>query len=147
MRTILNMIVLLLSLSAHAKVRDKWFCVEDAGQVSYDEGSMELCGMGYGSTEGEARAKALDQATSDYKKLCELSDECQSRSMFVIPKRTSCEESQGSWTCYRMLSFRFGEIGSHQATVKEKAPHAYSAEYKLGRQKGWEEVYSSGWHD
>jgi hypothetical protein len=101
MRTLILIVGLFLSTDLIAQ--DQWLCTSQSS-VKYTD-SIDACGVASAPTEGQARLKAFDAARAEFNKVCKSSDDCDGYKINAVPKRTTCEESNGVVKCYRLISF------------------------------------------
>lgn len=80
-----------------------WFCTEAASE-RISERLYHACGAATASNESAARRESLEEAFSEFNKLCNASSTCRGKETEVLPKRTDCKKSkEGSYICYRMI--------------------------------------------
>lgn len=91
---------------------DNWLCTEEASERRAN--AIYSCGVGVSVDEGEARAKAYDNAEREFNKICEKSFDCKDHRISVEPKRNYCDAHGDMFRCYRLVVF---SIGKHK---KEK---------------------------
>ena len=91
-----------------------WLCTEESSQRR--DNTVLGCGVATGDDENEARSKAFDNARTEFKKICDASDDCRGHETSVTPKRTSCDEIAGKmgqmeskYRCYRLVAFLIGK--------------------------------------
>jgi hypothetical protein len=128
----------LLTLSAHAD----WLCKEASSTRS--EHIITTCGVGSSNTLEEARSKSRESAIEEFKRLCQLSDDCRENDYRVTPMRTDCELKDGSQTCYRALEFQILngkrkdvhlDLNDLESEVQEKNREINDLEVKIDRVK------------
>jgi hypothetical protein len=100
-------LVLIVLSSPTARAADSWACTE--GVATLRKGDAILaCGIGLGSTEPEARLKALDYAKAEFDRVCSMSSDCRGREVTLIPGRNACETlAEGQVRCYRGMTFEW----------------------------------------
>lgn len=98
-----RILFVLLLLSNQAFAADQWFCTEESGRRIGK--TMQACGVGDGTSESEARKKALENAIEEFQSLCKISSDCKGRSTSVEPKRLTCAQytDYHYWKCYRLI--------------------------------------------
>jgi hypothetical protein len=111
---------LLVFFSMVAQASDPWICTEMSSRRWAQ--TIEACGIGISAQENEARLKAFDSALAEFKKVCENSSDCKGRSYTLTPERTSCDESNGKYKCYRMIVFTIGDADQNQSPGPGSAP-------------------------
>lgn len=104
-KTKLTFLFLIWSVGAFAK--EQWICTEQSSQR--DGNVIAACGIGSGQDENEARLSAFDNSKSEFKRVCDASDDCKGRAISAEPQRTTCEKNGTSFKCYRMITFTIGE--------------------------------------
>lgn len=98
------MMFLILSLFVNtSQASENWFCKE-ASSVRRDD-SIEACGTAQSDDHNKAKALAFDNAKSEFNRVCGASSDCAGHEVSVNPKRTSCDQKDGVFTCYRLLEF------------------------------------------
>lgn len=101
MRSLIMVMIILIFLPATAK--EEWLCTEQSSQRIGD--SFNSCGVGIGADENAARTKALDNAKTEFLKICESSDDCKGQQVSAVPGRTTCEKTNEGYKCYRLVIF------------------------------------------
>lgn len=103
-------LILLFFMACRSNAEEQWFCVDD--QSKKNGNTMEVCGVGTASTEGEARHQALQNSIKDFQTICNLSQDCKGRKINIEPKRSTCLKNPSqfhtpfaNFTCHRMLLF------------------------------------------
>lgn len=76
---------------------------------------IEACGVAHDTDLNVAKAKAFDNAKSEFNKVCGSSEDCYQHQISVNPKRTTCDTFNGAYTCYRLLEFNIGKIKTQLA--------------------------------
>lgn len=94
---------LLVLLMSVANAADQWFCTEASSARSGNV--VQACGLGLGTSESKARAEAFDNATEEFRRICELSSDCRGHRVSLTPKRTTCKRMLDGLKCYRMVEF------------------------------------------
>ena len=112
----IGLLLAMLLSSSIANASDDWLC-KSQSSVKY-EASIDACGIGQAATEGQARLEAFDNARQEFNKICKSSDDCDGYKINAVPKRTTCEESKGSFKCYRLIQFNIiDEPGNSDTTA------------------------------
>jgi hypothetical protein len=105
-----SLLAALLLHQAHAYAESpNWYCKQVASER---QGSTTInsCGIGMGKDENEARTNALDNAQKEFLKVCGLSDDCKNHKISASPERTTCEKSDRTYKCYRLIVFSIGPL-------------------------------------
>lgn len=100
----LNLLLLLLGSDLHA---DQWLCSEESSQRQNNV--IFACGVGTGDDEDKARRSSFENAKNEFDQICNSSSDCKYHEVTVIPKRTSCEEKNGAYKCYRLIAYVLGD--------------------------------------
>lgn len=109
------MFTLLISLLFSLDARADWFCTEGASDRRGN--SFYSCGVASAQTESDARDQALNNAQTEFTKLCSASSDCIGHSVSIDPKRNECVKDGSGITCRRLVVFTIGElqtVGSNQ---------------------------------
>lgn len=101
------MFTLLISLLFSLEARADWFCTEGASDRRGN--SFYSCGVANAQTESEARDAALNNAQTEFTKLCSASSDCIGHSVSIDPKRNECVKEASGITCRRLVVFTIGE--------------------------------------
>lgn len=80
-----------------------WLCREESSQRQ--ENAIKACGIGTGKDENAARLNAFDNSKTEFLRICKSSDDCRDHEITIEPKRTSCEQEDGGYKCYRLIVF------------------------------------------
>lgn len=102
-------LLVLCLIPFHAWAED-WIC-KDASSLRSGN-LIQSCGSGQSPDEDEARTQAFQHAKDEFNRLCEMDSSCKNHAVIVNPKRTTCEEKDHAYHCYRMIEF---EIESNEA--------------------------------
>lgn len=97
--TLLVLFLLISSLKAHAQ----WLCREASSTRTGHV--VTACGVGQSQNLDQARVKSRESAIEEFKRVCQLSNDCSDFDYTVTPKRTDCEFKNGFHICYRALDF------------------------------------------
>ncbi len=97
---------LLTSFFSQALLSD-WLCREASSQKLGQ--IITACGIGKSEKLDEARVKSRESAVEEFKRICQLSNDCFDFDYTVTPKRTDCELKDGLHICYRALDFEITE--------------------------------------
>lgn len=103
-------------LSAQGWASD-WLCVE-ASSVRINN-TIRACGVGEGRDENEARSVAFDNASAEFKRVCDPSIDCNHNAINVEPARTSCERTEAGYKCYRMVVFSIQRIHNYKTAEND----------------------------
>lgn len=106
-----------------------FICQEAASQKFEDV--VSTCGVGEDRLESEARAKALENITREFKALCSLSSDCKNHLITIQPQRNYCKKSNGGFICYRLVVFTIQKEIDLNPTEEEIAK-AKSKVLKMG---------------
>lgn len=96
-------LIVTISTACLEVIASDWLCHEEASQRQGDE--ILACGIGIGPDENSARIQALDNASLEFNKLCNVSDDCRGKKVAATPKRTQCSQDGKTFKCYRLVSF------------------------------------------
>lgn len=110
---------LILFMSSTVRAGDQWLCTEEASQRSGDV--ISSCGIGESESEGEARSMAFDNAKAEFARICETSSDCVGHEISTHPKRTSCEQKNGKYKCYRLVQYAIGMTAIERAKIATTA--------------------------
>ncbi len=116
----------LIFLSLNLWASEQWLCTEDSSQI---QGSQILaCGVGEGHNESTARQLALKNAQQEFATVCDTQTLCGEHKYSAAPSRSTCEEKDGIWKCYRLVKYSIKE-DKRTATV-ETTTNFYAAIFK-----------------
>ena len=102
-----------LTAAASASTGGSWFCRDGASVRQGDR--IKSCGVGASDSEAGARKLALRNAGDELRAVCDLSDDCRSRPLRVVPLRSECERiATGGYKCFRGLEAQI--LGSRGRT-------------------------------
>lgn len=112
------MVFLILSLLVNtSQASENWFCKEESS-VRRDN-SIEACGTASSVDYDKAKALAFESAKNEFNRVCRASSDCAGHDISINPKRTSCDQKDGIFTCYRLLEFVIAlDIGSEPKIIK-----------------------------
>lgn len=128
--TRINSAILILTLlSSSAGAEENWFCTDGTSRRVGNE--LHVCGVAQSADEGSARIAALQNAKSEFDKLCDASSDCKGRAVTLDPARSDCEKQSAGFQCRRLIVFRIGEAatdasggsrGSNRTGAEESVP-------------------------
>lgn len=101
-------LMMFLVLISSPVMADDWVCHTQAS-VAMGPNAMLACGMADASTESQARLKAYTAALTEFRQVCDASDECKGRAIETKPARTECSSYEGGFRCYRAVSVTISE--------------------------------------
>lgn len=110
-----------------ALASESWLCTTESSQVQGDK--VLACGVGTGRDEESARNKALQSAKHEFSQLCQLSTNCSGKAVGIDPKRTTCDEKDGIYKCYRLIVFTVSEKPS--VAVTQDKPKLINKDYTI----------------
>ncbi len=96
-------LILILLFSIQTQAKEQWFCTDD--QATREGNSYAICGVGTDMYEGDARQEAMKKAKREFQEMCRMSSDCKKHSISVMPKRSTCFQQAGMFTCHRLFIF------------------------------------------
>lgn len=112
LKRLLSKVLLILGYMAQTAGADTWLCSE---QVSERRGKdIYACGVAVENTEAMARGSAFEDASKEFDRICQGSDDCVDHEIAIEPKRSTCEQIGAQYECRRLIVFHIGEPKPHE---------------------------------
>lgn len=104
-KLIFALLTMLVTMKASA---EDWVC-KTQSSVSRGPNSILACGIGESDSEAEARDLAYSNAMTEFRRVCDVSDDCRGQAVTVRPSRTECDATDDGFKCYRAVSISIEE--------------------------------------